>query len=743
MKTRNVRRALSILLTFALCFQLGLGNQAAQVSAAKKAKKATLKQKKVTMTVGQKKTIKIKNKVKKATYTYKSNKKKVASVTKKGKITAKKKGTAVITVKQKLKKKTKLVGKVTVKVKAKKVVIDKTPTPAITPAPTNTPDNNSSNGGQSDNNQQGGNTSKPTPTPPAPTSAPTPEPPLIDENFESGKPGNFTQMGNVTLTVVDGGHESKKCLKISGRTATWNGTDYNLADLIERGQEYEISGWVKHETGADTTMSITYCYTPEDENNIPSDVSLQSGVCYGQAEMKEIPSGEWTQLKGTFTIPEGATGYKFYFEIADETADFYVDDVVMKGKKAEQEPEPDLDAFVSTYYDGAVDKSFVSTGNSYRMNKVIEKAKAGEDVYIAFIGGSITEGADLASNDDCYANQTYLQFKEKYGKGDGSNVHYVNAGMSGTPSALGSIRYERDVVQALGGKEPDLVFVEFAVNDGGNSNLNFRTYESFVRSLLQKDNAPAVMLIFSVFDTGFNLQTNYKPVGEAYSLPMVSIKDGITAEIAAGHISNNQFFNMKSSTPGLHPNPFGAKFMADCIMNTIAKTNEKTDAADATMPTELVFDKLAELDNIQGDSFEGIQMIDPNTIPSEVTLSAGDFNATDSNVGNFLFNNKPKFPANWQHTKTAGAESFKMTVNCKNMLLAYKLSNSADAGEVDIYVDGTKVTSLNGYSSSGWNNAETALIFNDETAAEHEIEIKMAEGNAEKEFTILTLGYTK
>lgn len=718
MKTGNKKRVFCAMLAVALCLQWIVGENTFS-QAAKKTKIATQK---MSLTVGQKKTIKLKNKKKKATYSYSSSKKKIAVVSKKGKVTAKKKGTTYITVKEKQKGKKRTVGKVKVVVKKKKAVSTKKTTATKVPSVNTT-------GGVSQNA-----TVKPTIEPgnnkPVPTAAPAEEY-IINEGFESGDRGNFTQMGNVTLKVVSGGHESEKALKVSGRTDTWNGTDYNLVDLIETESEYQISGWVKNEMAQATSMSITVCYTPSDGD-----------TQYVQAATTSVEPNTWTELKGSFSIPEGASGYKFYFELNDKTGDFYVDDVKLSGKKADVN-EPDLDEFVEKYYESAVSNTFVSTGNSYRMKKVIEKAQAGEDVYLAFIGGSITEGADLSKNSDCYANQTYLQFKEKYGAGDGSNVHYVNAGMSGTPSALGSIRYERDVVQALGGIEPDLVFVEFAVNDGGNQELNFRTYESFVRSLLQKSNAPAVMLIFSVFDTGFNLQSYYEPVGTAYSLPMVSIKNGITSEIAAGHISNKQFFNMTSSTPGLHPNQFGAKFMADSIINTIVKTNAETDELDADMPSQLVFGASSTMDGIKGDSFEGITMIDPNTIPQEVVLDKGSFDCTDSNVGTFLFNNKSKFPTNWQHSSTSGSESFAMTVNCKNMLLAYKLSNSAKAGKIDIYVDGNKVTTLDGYSSSGWNNAETALIFNDETAAEHDIEIKMAEGNEEKEFTILTLGYTK
>ena len=81
------------------------------------AKKATVKTKKVTMQVGKKKTISIKNKKKKAVYTFKSKNAKIVKVSKKGVMTARKKGKTKISVKEKLGKKTKLIGTVTVTVK--------------------------------------------------------------------------------------------------------------------------------------------------------------------------------------------------------------------------------------------------------------------------------------------------------------------------------------------------------------------------------------------------------------------------------------------------------------------------------------------------------------------------------------------------------------------------------------------------------------------------------------------------
>ena len=59
---------------------------------AQAAKKATLTTKKITVNVGKTKKITVKGKVKKAKYTFKSNKKKIATVTQKGVVKAKKKG---------------------------------------------------------------------------------------------------------------------------------------------------------------------------------------------------------------------------------------------------------------------------------------------------------------------------------------------------------------------------------------------------------------------------------------------------------------------------------------------------------------------------------------------------------------------------------------------------------------------------------------------------------------------------
>ena len=60
-----------------------------------------------------------------------------------------------------------------------------------------------------------------------------------------------------------------------------------------------------------------------------------------------------------------------------------------------------------------VKNSRLNEGNKVRLANVFKKFAAGEEVTVAFIGGSITQGVS-AGNDNCYAKLTYNWFTEKY-----------------------------------------------------------------------------------------------------------------------------------------------------------------------------------------------------------------------------------------------------------------------------------------------------------------------------------------
>ena len=83
-------------------------------------------------------------------------------------------------------------------------------------------------------------------------------------------------------------------------------------------------------------------------------------------------------------------------------------------------------------------------------------------------------------------------------------MKFIKAGVGGTPSELGMIRFDRDVLRD--GQQPDIVVIEFAVNDEGDETKG-DCYESLVRKVLNLPWKPAVILLFSVFANDWNLKT--------------------------------------------------------------------------------------------------------------------------------------------------------------------------------------------------------------------------------------------
>lgn len=93
---------------------------------------------------------------------------------------------------------------------------------------------------------------------------------------------------------------------------------------------------------------------------------------------------------------------------------------------------------------------------------------AGSEIKVGYFGGSITAAAGWRVKTLEYFQKTYPNAK----------FSEINAAIGGTGSDLGVFRCKQDVLD----KKPDLLFVEFAVNDGGASPEQiYRCMEGIVR----------------------------------------------------------------------------------------------------------------------------------------------------------------------------------------------------------------------------------------------------------------------
>ena len=379
-------------------------------------------------------------------------------------------------------------------------------------------------------------------------------------------------------------------------------------------------------------------------------------------------------------------------------------------------PTPEVD-----WYQAMLNRSVMYKGNNARLKKVIEKARSGETVNIATLGGSITEGANATPWTLGYAYRFAEKFAAEYGVNGGENINYANAGIGGTPSALGVIRYERDVVDALGA-EPDLFIIEFEVNDYAEATSG-RAYESLVYQVLSQSNDAAVIMVFAVRSDMWNVQDEHYPIAIRYAVPVVAIRNAVEPAIASGELDKNAFFSDE-----YHPTNYGHDIMSDCIMQMV----RVLDAAEAD-EMKPVAEKA-----IKGRNFVGTKMIDSAT--EGIAIEAGSFTKADTAVQGFSPKMIPSFPNNWMHDSEGGNDSFKMTLNCKNLLMNYKTGNG-NFGTAEVYVDGKLVKTLNG--AGGWNNSNVVLLIDDRETKEHVVEIRMAEGQEDKAFTIYAFGYTE
>lgn len=376
-----------------------------------------------------------------------------------------------------------------------------------------------------------------------------------------------------------------------------------------------------------------------------------------------------------------------------------------------------------SWYDNMVEQSLLSAGENGRLERVMQKLANKEAVDVAFIGGSVTEGAGASVITESYADRVIAWLKMQYPEAD---IRYVNAGLGGTPSSLGIMRYHRDVVAPLK-TEPDLLFIEFSVNDYQEA-TNGRAFESLIRTALEENEKTAVCLVFAVFQSKWNMQDNYIPMGDLYGLPMVSIKDATRQPFEEKRLTDAAFFSDE-----YHPTSFGHEIMADCVTYLLSEAAKKEIPAQvAAVPEQ----------RITSNAFQGTRLVTADET-NGATVMPGSFSSRDTAVHGFMRSGSCAFPDNWQYDGTTGSEPFMMKVTCKNLLINYKQSSAKEAGAVLVYVDGELVKEINSYQAGGWNQSMVELLIDQEKAAEHTITICRKEGDEGKSFTLLAFSYTE
>lgn len=354
-------------------------------------------------------------------------------------------------------------------------------------------------------------------------------------------------------------------------------------------------------------------------------------------------------------------------------------------------------------------ESLVYRGDTYKVKKVFEKADRGEDITVAFIGGSITQGCNATIHENCYANRTYLWFKNRFPK---IKVTYLNAGIGATGSIIGVHRVENQVLS----KNPDIVFVDFAVNDKDNK-YNKIAYDSLIRRILTHNSKPAVVEVFMSTDILGNVQEQQIEIGKRYNVPMVSFRDAIRTEISNGNLKWNEV-----ASDEVHPNDRGHKIISELLINLL----ESIDRDDDIKGNE---DKIIGQPVFGEDYIKG-QILNSDSV--EVICTKGMVVDTEGFQG---------FKNGWTIDSDFSSEgNLKLEVEGKNVFVLYKKLIKDTAGSFDVKVNGNYIKNINSYFEGGWGDySETEVLIEGDKKERYTIEFLVDSNNIYKEIYIMGL----
>ena len=187
------------------------------------------------------------------------------------------------------------------------------------------------------------------------------------------------------------------------------------------------------------------------------------------------------------------------------------------------------------------------------------RARMGERLNVVYFGASLMYSAnatDPATTGFRGLMSDYLQ--QRYPK---AHFKFHDAAIGGTPSKLGLFRLQRDVLS----HDPDLVFLDFVCNDGGdNVNPdNTCAYEQILRTLIEK--GVAVEQVFFTFkwwmdsnpyEKSVPRQLLYKNLAKFYNTPFSDTQALLKAKLAAKETTMEELWPID----GGHPADAGYRF---------------------------------------------------------------------------------------------------------------------------------------------------------------------------------------
>lgn len=189
-----------------------------------------------------------------------------------------------------------------------------------------------------------------------------------------------------------------------------------------------------------------------------------------------------------------------------------------------------------------------------------------KDVNVVYFGGSITYA-------DGWRVEIGKHLKEQYeGIVEGRTIKNHNAAVGGTDSLYGLMRLDKDVISL----NPDMVFVEFALNDGSRPlDESAKTVEGIVRRLQSLENPPIIVFVYThSANMSPNNKAAYEEIAQYYNIPQIDFRERFI-EMGFSEDTTDARINYYYSEDKVHPNGKGHAEWSDYAIGLMTNEPQK------------------------------------------------------------------------------------------------------------------------------------------------------------------------
>eukprot|EP00879_Flechtneria_rotunda_P000482 GHRR01000584.1.p1 GENE.GHRR01000584.1~~GHRR01000584.1.p1 ORF type:complete len:500 (+),score=138.46 GHRR01000584.1:302-1801(+) len=228
-------------------------------------------------------------------------------------------------------------------------------------------------------------------------------------------------------------------------------------------------------------------------------------------------------------------------------------------------------------------------GPSTRLRRVLSDLMAGKPIEVTVLGGSISTGA-VASRKQAATdpNDLWSLVRLYMQRNNNGTITFNNNARSATKSYITSLCLDKFLDDTS-----DLVFAEFIANDGSEMDTSYtnndkaRFFERFLRKLLKKPSAPAVVMMqFMVNEMAYppegqdgkakrpymaTPEDTYYNLAQYYDIPTLSFRDATYQLGETGKLPGFDW-NTLMGPDKLHPADQGHKVAADLVVYLLQQT---------------------------------------------------------------------------------------------------------------------------------------------------------------------------